>query len=159
MLARQHGKAAAAQVKIGAVEFSEVENSTTAATRQTNAKYYHAFSNGACYEFALGLGTETDGSAKGIKPVDRQEVFAKLEKILATVKLQPAAAPETETATPSAKTVAPDASSITTNGTTNTPNGGSNTPEQSTSTAITSCGFFPRSRTGLPDSSPVPVFF
>jgi len=64
--------------------------------------------------------------------VDRQEVFAKLEKILATVKLQPAAAPGTETATPSARTVAPDASSITTNGTTNTPNGGSNTPEQST---------------------------
>jgi hypothetical protein len=126
------GKDAAAQVKVGAVEFSEVENSTTAATRQTNAKYYHAFSNGACYEFALGLGTETDGSAKGIKPVDRQEVFAKLEKILATVKLQPAAAPETETATPSAKTVAPDASSITTNGTTSTPNGGSNTPERST---------------------------
>ena len=30
-------------------------------------------------------------SAKGITPVDRQEVFAKLEKILATVKLQPAA--------------------------------------------------------------------
>ena len=116
----------------GAHAFSEVENSTTAATRQTNAKYYHAFSNGACYEFALDLGTETDGSAKGIKPVDRQEVFAKLEKILATVKLQPAAAPGTETATPSARTVAPDASSITTNGTTNTPNGGSNTPEQST---------------------------
>ena len=41
--------------------------------------------------------------SKAIKPVDRQEVFGKLEKILATVKLQPAAAPETETATPSRK--------------------------------------------------------
>jgi hypothetical protein len=115
------GKGMASQVKIGAVEFSEVENSTTAATKQANAKYYHAFSNGACYEFALGLGTETDGSVEGIKPVDRSEVFAKLEKILATVKIQPTAAPETETTTPSAKTVDPDASSIT-----------KNTPEQST---------------------------
>jgi hypothetical protein len=50
------GKGMASQVKIGAVEFSEVENSTTAATKQANAKYDHAFSNGACYEFALGLG-------------------------------------------------------------------------------------------------------
>ena len=116
------GKHTATQVKIGEVEFSGVENSTTAATSQTNAKYYHAFSNGACYEFALGLGTETDGSVEGIKPVDRQEVFAKLEKILATVKIQPVAAPETERATPSsAKNVDPDASSIT-----------KNTPDQTT---------------------------
>ena len=118
------GKDAAPQVKIGAVEFSAVELSTTAATKQTNAKYYHAFSNGACYEFALGLGTEGDGNAEGITPVDRREVFAKLEKILATVKLQPATTTETETVTPSAKTVAPDASSITQNGDGNTPEQG-----------------------------------
>jgi len=40
-------------------------------------------------------------------------VFAKLEKILATVKLQPAAVPETETPTPSAKEAVPDGSSNT----------------------------------------------
>jgi hypothetical protein len=102
-----------AKVKIGAVEFTEVENSTAATTKQTDAKYYHAFNNGACYEFALGIGTESDGNVEGITPVDRKAVFGKLEKILATVKLQPAAVPETETPAPSAKEAVPDASSNT----------------------------------------------
>jgi hypothetical protein len=106
-------KDAAAKVKIGALEFSEVENSTAATMKQRDAKYYHAFSNGACYEFALGIGTEGDGNVEGITTVDRQAVFAKLEKILATVKLQPAAVPETETPTPSAKEAVPDGSSNT----------------------------------------------
>jgi hypothetical protein len=101
----------ATKVKIGAVEFAEVENSTAGAMKQTDAKYYHAFNNGACYEFALGIGTESDGNVEGITPVDRQAVFGKLEKILATVKLQPASIPEAETQTRSAKEVAPDASS------------------------------------------------
>jgi len=111
------GKHTTTRVKIGAIEFSEVENSTAATMKQTDAKYYHAFNNGACYEFALGIGTESDGSVEGIAPVDRQVVFGKLEKILATVKLRPAAVPETATPTPSAKEAVPD--------------GPSNTPEQS----------------------------
>ncbi len=102
---------ATTKVKIGAIEFSEVENSTATTMKQTDAKYYHAFNNGACYEFALGIGTESDGSVEGITQVDRKAVFGKLEKILATVKLQPAAVPETETPAPSAKEAAPDASS------------------------------------------------
>ena len=97
-------------VKIGEVEFTEVETSTPVGMQQTDAKYYHAFNNGACYEFALGIATAGDGSVEGVKPVDRQEVFGKLEKILATVKFQPAAAPEAEVPAPSAKEAAPDAS-------------------------------------------------
>ena len=81
--------------------------------KQTDAKYYHAFNNGACYEFALGIGTESDGNVEGITPVDRKAVFGKLEKILATVKLQPAVVPEAETPTPSAKQAAPDGSTNT----------------------------------------------
>ena len=57
--------------------------------KQADAKYYHAFNNGACYEFALGIATDDDGNVEEITPVDRQAVFARLEKILATVKLQP----------------------------------------------------------------------
>lgn len=83
------------QVKLGTIEFHEVENSDRAMMKQSDAKYYHASSNGACYEFALGVGTD-DGMAEEIKPVDRQQVFAKLEKILATVKFQPAVTPETQ---------------------------------------------------------------
>lgn len=82
--------------KIGAIEFQEVENPGSATTKQAEAKYYHVFGNGACYEFALGIGTASDGNAEEITPVDRKEVFGKLEKILATVKLQPAVMPETQ---------------------------------------------------------------
>lgn len=84
------------KVRIGAIEFNEVENSSAAVMKQTDAKYYHVFSNGNCYEFALGIGTEDDGAVEGIASVDREQVFGKLEKILATVKLQPAVVPETE---------------------------------------------------------------
>jgi hypothetical protein len=101
------------KVKIGDMEFSQVENSTAGAMKQTDAKYYHAFNNGACYEFALGIGTESDGNVEGVTAVDRKQVFGKLEKILATVKLQPAAVGETETPTPSAKQATPDGPSNT----------------------------------------------
>ena len=84
------------QVKLGAIEFNEVETSDAAMMKQTDAKYYHVFGNGACYEFALGVGTDSDHNVEEITPVDRKEVFGKLEKILATVKLQPVVMPETQ---------------------------------------------------------------
>lgn len=87
-------EAAPAKVKIGTIEFNKVESSMAAMMKQADARYYHAFNNGACYEFALGLGTESDGSTEG-KELDRKAVFGKLEKILATVKFQPGVAPET----------------------------------------------------------------
>ena len=63
------------------------------------AKYFHGFANGACYEFALKVatGVETD---EGGKHVDREEVFQRLEKILATVKINPVAAPEVTASAP-----------------------------------------------------------
>jgi hypothetical protein len=90
------------EVKFGAVEFHEVDSASGAMAKQADAKYYHAFSNGACYEFALGVATDGkgSGSVEEITPVKREAVFAKLEKILATVKLQPAVMPETQTPVP-----------------------------------------------------------
>ena len=95
-------------LKIGKVEFTEVEKSDAGMMKQADARYYHAFNNGACYEFALGVGTSGDGSAE-TKPVDRAAVFGKLEKILASVKLQPAVIPQTRSAAPPAKEASPDA--------------------------------------------------
>jgi len=86
------------EVKIGAVEFHEVENPGGAMMKQANARYYHVFNQGTCYEFALGIGTDGDANLEEITPVDRDQVFARLEKILATVKFQPAVMPETRTA-------------------------------------------------------------
>jgi hypothetical protein len=86
--------AKAAKVKVGGKEFDQVEDFGGEAIKQADAKYYHLYENGACYEFAIGLGTAGYGIEEGIEPVDRAQVFAKLEKILATVKLQPVAEKE-----------------------------------------------------------------
>jgi len=78
------GLVSPAKVTVGAIEFDEIED----AMQQADARYYHVFKNGACYEFALGLGTSVDEPKEGVTPVNSQEVFAKLEKILSTVKIQ-----------------------------------------------------------------------
>jgi hypothetical protein len=80
-------------VKLGATNFTEVEDATESGAKQANAKYYHVFENGACYEFALGLETTADNSQKTTKPVDREQVFRKLNWMLSTVKIK-AAVPE-----------------------------------------------------------------
>jgi hypothetical protein len=81
-------------VQIGAIAFHELENSS-AMMKQPDARFYHVFNSGACYEFALGIGTDGDVNVEEITPVDREQVFGTLEKILATVKLQPGVLPET----------------------------------------------------------------
>jgi len=91
------------EVKMGAIQFHEVESPSADTVKQADTMYYHAFSNGACYEFALGIGTDGDSNVEEVTPVDRKAVFGKLEKILATVRIQPAVQPETnvpETQTP-----------------------------------------------------------
>ena len=70
------------KVSIHGTDFSQVEKTI----EKTDTKYFHTFQNGACYEFALGL--QTAEPIDGIDPVNRDEVFAKLEKILATVKIK-----------------------------------------------------------------------
>ena len=83
---------ASRKAKIGGQEFSVVEN-LGPDSKAPNTKYYHVFEHGNCYEFGMELAT-VDGSADGIKPVNRAQVFRKLEQILATVKLEPVAVPE-----------------------------------------------------------------
>jgi len=97
------GNAAATpvKVKLGSSEFSEIESSAGDQNNQADAKYFHAFQNGACYEFALGIQTTRDADAD-IPQVDRQQVFNRLKRILTTVKIEPIDAPATDAATPSA---------------------------------------------------------
>jgi hypothetical protein len=75
------------RVKIGDAEFDVVEDFTGQVMKQSDAKYYHTYQDGVCYEFALGLGTSGAGVEDQITPVDRDNVFHKLERILATVKI------------------------------------------------------------------------
>jgi hypothetical protein len=82
------------QMALGGMEMQEIEDISGEATNQADTKYYHLFQNGACYEFALGLSTESAGDDETITPVNREKVFQRLETILATVKIKPQASPE-----------------------------------------------------------------
>ena len=90
---------------VGDLELRSTEAVSGEGTRQSDSKYFHLFQNGACYEFALNV--TTVASEDGVmKHVDRDKVFGRLEKILATVKISPIAAPEVTAEAP-ASTPAP----------------------------------------------------
>ena len=93
----QHSK-----LMLGDLELQGTETVSGEGTRQSDVKYFHAFQNGACYEFALNVTTVANQTAGELKHVDRDKVFNRLEKILATVKINavPAAAPEVTASAP-----------------------------------------------------------
>lgn len=78
--------------KIGASEFNVTEGFAGDDTHQADARYYHIFQNGMCYEFMLGV--ETSDLESGSKPADRDQVFRKLNWILSTVKINPLTEPQ-----------------------------------------------------------------
>ncbi len=81
------------KLMLGDLELRATEAVSGEGTRQSDSKYFHVFQNGSCYEFALNV--TTVASEDGLtKHVDRDRVFNRLEQILATVKINPAAAPE-----------------------------------------------------------------
>ena len=77
-----------AKDNINGLDFLKVEN----ATEQDEIKYFHHFepgsdsSGGTCYEFAMGIEDAPDSNSTW---VDHLEMFDKLERILATVKIKP----------------------------------------------------------------------
>ena len=78
------------------VEFAKAET----VTDQSEARYYHHFENGACYEFALGV-EDAPGTTK---PVDHLQVFDKLERIMTTVKIKSEPVPVVATSEPTTPT-------------------------------------------------------
>ncbi len=78
------------KLMIGTMELLSSESLASQGTREEASKYYHVFENGACYEFALKVAT-TGVNTEGSKQVDREQVFQRLEKILATAKITPPA--------------------------------------------------------------------
>lgn len=83
-----------AKLILGDLELSATETVSGEGARQSDSKYFHAFQNGACYEFALNVTTVASEDGL-IKHVDRDKVFDRLEKILATVKINPVTAEAT----------------------------------------------------------------
>ena len=94
----------AEKVTIGSTDMEMTSDFSANAIKQAETQYYHSYENGACYEYVLGLGTEGFATEGGIEHVNRDEVFAKLEKILATVKINPVEAEQS--AEPAIATIA-----------------------------------------------------
>jgi len=90
------------KLMLGDLELQSAEAVAGEGDRQSDTKYFHIFQNGGCYEFALNVTTiahETEGT---MKHVDRDKVFNRLASILATVKINPVAAPEVTASAPAA---------------------------------------------------------
>jgi hypothetical protein len=77
---------------VGDLEFDVMEDHAGGAMKDADIKYFHTFQNGACYEFALGVGTASEEAKDN--SVNPEPIFLKLEKVLATVKINSEAAPE-----------------------------------------------------------------
>ncbi|MFZ0318450.1 MAG: hypothetical protein WAL56_04935 [Candidatus Sulfotelmatobacter sp.] len=90
------------KLMIGDMELDSAETNSAGdvntGTREQSSKYFHVFQNGTCYEFALKVATNKLDTTTTTKPspnhIDRNEVFHQLEQILATVRINPVAAPE-----------------------------------------------------------------
>ena len=88
-------------IKLGANEFSELEQMSGETGHQSDLKYFHLFKNGACYEFALDVETSRKADEE-LAQVDRGQVFKQLEKVLTTARIKEVQVPgveKTETAT------------------------------------------------------------
>jgi hypothetical protein len=79
----------AERLQVGATSMEKTANFSGDALKQAETQYYHRYEGGACYEFVLGLGTRGFGTDENVEAVNHDQVFAALEKILTTVKIQP----------------------------------------------------------------------
>jgi hypothetical protein len=95
---------------LGDLELQSAEAVAGEGNRQSDTKYFHIFQNGGCYEFALNVTTMAHETEGAMKHVDRDKVFNRLAAIMATVKIatvkiNPVAAPEVTASTPAAAAV------------------------------------------------------
>jgi len=102
--------AKAVTVKLGANEFSELEQMNGETDRQSDLKYFHVFKNGACYEFALDVETSAKPDTDFAQVV-RGKIFQQLEKILTTARIKDIELPGIENAEKPASTQMPATSS------------------------------------------------
>jgi hypothetical protein len=84
-------------IKLGANQFTEMEQMSGSGDRQSDLKYFHLFKNGACYEFALDVETSRKAD-EDLAQVDRSKIFKQLEKILTTARIKEVELPGVENA-------------------------------------------------------------
>jgi hypothetical protein len=84
-------------IKLGANQFSEIEQMSGSGELQSDLKYFHLYKNGACYEFALDVETSRKAD-EDLAQVDRGKVLHQLEKILTTARIKDVDLTRTENA-------------------------------------------------------------
>jgi hypothetical protein len=92
--------ASTSKLMLGDLELQSAEAVAGAGKRQSDTRYFHIFQNGGCYEFALNVTTMAHETEGAMKHVDRDKVFSRLAAIMATVKINPVAAPEVTASAP-----------------------------------------------------------
>lgn len=97
---RTEGESAStSSAQIGGNDFAVVEDFDQVNAEQPAARYYHTYANGSCYEFALGIATDGNADKEEVRAIDRDAVFDKLTKIVASAQIastneaKPAVAP------------------------------------------------------------------
>ena len=78
----------ASSVTVGENQFMFAEDFDEMNAEQPIARYYHKYENGNCYEFALGISTDRNDTKEEVRAIDRDAVFEKLEKIVASAQIE-----------------------------------------------------------------------
>jgi hypothetical protein len=86
--------------KISNMEFRGLEQGEAGLGHQFGGIFYHAFSEGVCYELGEGMATSGYGAVDGMKKVDERKVFAMLDKIVRSVTIHGPKAGSSVTAPP-----------------------------------------------------------
>jgi len=95
--------APAPKVMLSDMEMQKIEAVSGEGNRQSDSKYFHVYQNGACYEFTMNVTTVASQVDGEMKHVDREKVFQRLEKIMATVKISPLEAEKEVAGAPAAQ--------------------------------------------------------
>jgi hypothetical protein len=83
------------KINLRGTDYSRVETGT----EQTDIRYFHRFENGACYEFAMAVEESTDNT----KTIDHLQLFDRLERIMASVKIKAEPVPAVTASAPQAE--------------------------------------------------------
>ena len=96
----EDGAVPPSSVTVGENQFMFVEDFDELNADQPIARYYHSYENGNCYEFALGIGTDGNADKEEVRAIDRDAVFEKLTKIVASAQIQSTGVAQPATTTP-----------------------------------------------------------
>jgi hypothetical protein len=83
--------------KIDGVTFHGRKESAVASMHQYSGTYLHGYTEESCYEVGYGIATDGYGAMDGVKKVNNQAIFQKLEKILYAIRISPRPLEDTAT--------------------------------------------------------------